>query len=424
MKLLKISLISFLAIFSLVLSPAVFAEEQKVDESVKISNIFINKLSISSQKDNLFDISFVLKNGDGAHANSKTSIELVDSNQKIVDRYVSPKIFTIEPNSEATNNFSYSAPFGLSGDYSLRLLVVNDSGIPLAANSLEVNFNRDSSFIELIPDTCFLVSSSNNENKVAIDKTLTLEKSENIILSCQIKNNLKENIELNPVYETHKDNLYGEAIDQKYQKEEIIILADEEKSISLTIPTVLSSGDYVTQVSLKQGNKIYNRMLVKYSIGERELVKIKNISLDKTSYKKGEEMNLSVLFNYLSNKDASLKMNVSVLNKKGDVCLPSFTEITPSSSTFLSFKKELKLDCNDPLVTIKITNESDELLAQKDMVFESVKKIDRTLIIDIVVLTLIVILVVAGIIIFFVKPKNKKEELKNNENINNETNNQ
>ena len=259
---------------------------------------------------------------------------------------------------------------------------------------------------------------------MAIDKTLTLEKSENIILSCQIKNNLKENIELNPVYETHKDNLYGEAIDQKYQKEEIIILADEEKSISLTIPTVSSSGDYVTQVSLKQGNKIYNRMLVKYSIGERELVKIKNISLDKTSYKKGEEMNLSVLFNYLSNKDTSLKMNVSVLDKKGDVCLPSFTEITPSSSTFLSFKKELELDCNDPLVTIKITNESDELLAQKDMVFESIKKIDKTLIIDIVVLALIVILVVAGIIIFFVKPKNKKEELKNNENINNETNNQ
>jgi len=424
MKLLKISLISFLAVFSLVLSPAVFAEEQKVDESVKVSNIFIDKLNISSQKDNLLDISFVLKNGDGAHAYSKISVELVDFNQKIVDRYVLPDTFTIEPNSEIPNNISYSAPLGLSGDYSLRLLVGNDSGIPLAANSLRVSFNRDSNFIELIPNTCFLASSSNNENKVAIDDTLVLEKAENIILSFQIKNNLKENFKLNPAYETHKDNLYGEIIDQKYQKEEIIISPGEEKSISLIMPTVSDSGNYVTQVSLKQGSKIYNRVLVKYSVGEEESVKIKNISLDKTSYKKGEKMTLAVLFNYLSSKDVSLKMNISVLDKKGNVCLPSFTEIFPSTSTFLSFEKELTSDCNDPHVIVKVTNENDELLTQKDMVFESVKKIDKTLIIDIVVLALIVILVVAGIIIFFVKPKNKKEELKNNENTNNEINNQ
>ncbi len=420
MKLLKISLLSLAMVFSLVGTVA-FGEEKVSNQSVTISTVFVDDLRVVSQKDNLLDLSFIVNNGAGAHANSRVNLELLNSTKKVVDSYVLSDFFTIEPNSEETKSVTYNAPVGLSGDYTLRLSIGNSSGIPLAANSVKVVFESNSSLVEIVSDSCFLSSSSNSENKVKIDSTLKLEKPEDIILSCQIKNGSSGEVKISPAYETHKNNLYGEILEQKYQKEELVILAGEEKSVSFNIPATLDSGDYVTQVSLDQGRKTHARVITQYSIGEKELVNIKNVSIDKTSYSKGEKMTLSVLWSYVDKEDVSLKMNVSVFDKKGKSCLPSFSEALVSKTTFLSLEKELTSDCNNPNVKVEISNESNEVLAQEDVVFESVKKIDKSLIIDIVILILIIILVVAGIVIFFVKPKNnKKDELKNNENTNNE----
>ncbi len=421
MKLLKISLLSLAMVFSLVMAPVVFGEEKASNQSVTISTVFIDDLKIASQKDNVLDLSFIVKNGTGVHANSRVSLELLDSNQKIVDNYIVSNPFTIESDSEEPQGVTYNAPIGLNGNYTIRLSIGNDKGIPLAANTVEAVFENSSSLIELVPDSCFLSPSSNSENKVKIDNILKLEKPENIILSCQVKNGSNGDVKISPVYETHKSNLYGEVLEQKYQKEEFVILTGEEKLVSFNLPATLNSGDYVTQVSLDQGRKTYARVIAKYSIGEKDLVQIKNVSIDKTSYNKGEKMTLSVLWSYVTKEDVSLKMNVSVFNKKGESCLPSFSEAIVPKTTFLSLEKELTLDCNNPNVKVEISNEKDEVLAQEDVVFESVKKIDKSLIVDVVILILIIILVVAGIIIFFVKPKNnKKDELKNNENTNNE----
>jgi uncharacterized alpha/beta hydrolase family protein len=106
------------------------------------------------------------------------------------------------------------------------------------------------------------------------------------------------------------------------------------------------------------------------------------------------------------------------MDKKGEVCLPEKIEF-PVSTGEISLNGEIIKNCSNPKVLAKIENEKGEVVAQSDLVFQTINK-PQLPVLDIVILVLIIILVVAGIVIFFVKPKNKKEELKNNENINNE----
>ena len=161
MKLLKISLISFLAIFSFVLSSAVFAEEQ-TEENRSIfsaSDIDFSDFEIVSQAGNNFELSFTINNGQRAQSgvryvvvlNSKGTSPIIEA----LDEYVYEELLTIESNYSLTKKINYKAPSGLSGDYEIRIFIKNKNGLMLSLSGYkEIALEKSGDSLELTRESC------------------------------------------------------------------------------------------------------------------------------------------------------------------------------------------------------------------------------------------------------------------------------
>jgi hypothetical protein len=250
---------------------------------------------------------------------------------------------------------------------------------------------------------------------------LTMVSEEPLSLFCLLKNDSQKELVVTPVYEIFKNSIYGEKIAEAQKLEDITLQAEEEKSVSWLMPTPTGANPEVVKIYLESEGVFSNSVFAKYaSVTNTQSTSIKNVFLDKTFYKKGDELSLSLLwFSTLKQEDIVLK--VSITDKKGEECLPEIVQTSPEKGNTIA-KGTMLSKCSNPNVLIKIEDTSGNILAEDSLTFESVRRLDQSSILDIAILALIVILVVAGIVIFFVKPKNKKEELKNNENINNEIN--
>jgi hypothetical protein len=240
-------------------------------------------------------------------------------------------------------------------------------------------------------------------------------------VSCSVKNNKEEDVNISPIYEIYKDSLYGDLASKGGEDKNEILKAGEEKEIEWILPKMSEAKNYSAKIYIKSGEIYSNSLVLAYSSSESK-GSISNISLDKTFYKKGELVNLSVVW-FSAEEGENFVLKTKILDEKGEECLPE-TSNSPVSKGKITVQEEILKRCKNPVVFAEILDSEGGLIAENSWIFESIRKLDKALIIDIVVLTLIVILVVAGIIIFFVKPKNKKEELKNNENTNHEIKNE
>lgn len=442
MKLLKISLISLFAIFSFISVPSVFAITQIETGEVKegqernpiaISNVSFGDVDAVVEEGNKLNISFTIKNKEGSHSGVKYGISLYrtedtkEGYRKIIyaDQHVFPEILTIEPNSETLKEVSYEAPLGLSGEYSLMLSLGNKEGFSLAVFDYyknKISFNNEIKTASIISNTCAF-SNSNNPDKVIKDfyQTLYIDKDGDSTISCLVKNDSSESLTVTPSMEIFSDSLYGESVGDVEKLTEVDFKAGEEKTISWILPKSSEDRIFVAKIYLEGNSGVFsNNVLAKYSnIGE-EGSSIKNISLDKTFYKKEDQLNLFVYW-LSEKKDEGLTLTAQILNNKGKECLAGLSQ-PGISGNYTELNGVASRDCKDPKVFVQIKDASGNILAENQSTFESADQA-KVPILDIVILVLIVILVVAGIIIFFVKPKNKKEELKNNENTNNEINN-
>jgi hypothetical protein len=426
MKLLKISLLSLATIFSLVFAPATFAEEENVPlktTSYKLSEVKIENLELISQKGNEINFSFVLKGGDRAESGIKYGVSLYPKEEYVkLDEIAYPETLTVEKNSEIKKEVTYQAPSSLEGSYDIRVTTYNNQNITLGiSDRLNITLSPVSKIAKIVPTSCYLYETADETKTKKQDLVLTMVSDKPLSLFCQLKNESQRELVVTPTYEIFKDSIYGEKIAEAQKFENITLQAEEEKSVSWPMPTPTVINPEVVKVYLESGGVFSNSVFAKYSLeGNAQSTSIKNIFLDKTFYNKGDELSLSLLwFSSLNQEDLILK--VSVTDKKGKECLPETIQTSPEKGN-TTVKENVLNKCANPNVLIKIEDTEGNILTEDSLAFESVRKIDGSLITDIIILALIIILVVAGIVIFFVKPKNKKEELKNNENINNEIN--
>jgi len=317
--------------------------------------------------------------------------------------------------------FVYKVPSSLEGDYILRISTSNNKALILGISErLEINIPASLKTAEIVTESCYLYETADKEKVKKSDLQQTMQSENQLSLFCNIKNLTKNELTVSPIYEIYQNSLYGEKTEDTQRFEDITLVPDEQKSVSWLMPTALTQIPQVVKVYLESNQTYSNSITARYALPANSRTTINNIFLDKTFYKKGEEMNLSILWtSSVNEKDINFK--ISILNKDGKECLPEIVKNAPQRGGE-KIKGAIVKKCSDPDVTIKIEDLEGNVLARDNLTFKSVRQLDKALMIDAIVLALIIILVVAGIIIFFVKPKNNKEELKNSENINYENN--
>ena len=428
MKLLKISLLSLAMVFSLVGTVAfgeVVAEKETGSNSFAfplsdVSDIEFSNFEIISQEGNSLNISFSLNNGERTQTGVKYAISLSPKDDYKIgatEEYVYPESLTLDSSSELTRKINYKAPSGvLAGDYFIRVCLKNKDGLFLGLSEYkEVSFNAEGGVVSILEKTCSI------SGKNLSEKNIIIPQGEDALISCSVKNNSEEEIKVDSNYEVYLNNLYGELLSKNPDVSETILPAGKETEVIWNIPAVAEA--QTVKIFLSNENISSNKVVVSYSYpaSEKKVSLLNNINLDKTYYRKGDQAVVSFSWINTDFEGQDFVLKASILNKDGEVCLPETTK-APVTIGKITLTGEIIKKCSDPRVLAKIENKNGEVVAENDLVFQTVNK-PQLPILDLVILILIIILVVAGIVIFFIKPKNKKDELKNIENNNHEINN-
>jgi len=131
MKLLKIFSIGLFVSFSLLVMTPVFAEKAPVQKSIIIAKINVYDIKVVSQKDNVFNLSAVISNGESLQKKNLTySLSLVGDDGITVDEFISPRKFNLSPNSRLIlDNIVYKAPSEIVGNYHIFLEIRNGDDI-------------------------------------------------------------------------------------------------------------------------------------------------------------------------------------------------------------------------------------------------------------------------------------------------------
>jgi|GEM_PF-5630991 len=448
MKLLKVFSISFFLLLSLFFVSPIFnasAVDTILDTNFyTVGTVGINNAKIISQNNNVFNISFDITNADGAQAGLKYSVSLVkDTKERVIlDEYVYPESLNLNTNSLTKKDIIYTSPSNIGGDFTLVVDIKKDNNIVLFSSILgKVKITASHNMVEILPETCSI--STSNKNKYTLDKRVTIGMDDNMNLSCTVFNPLKKDIIVNPEYQTYKDTIYGEVVTLDSKVEPILFKQGEKKILTLPLQRSSNPGDYLLKTSFVSDGVSSNSIIIKYFLFPDKSVvtgSIKDISLDKDYYKKGDIVDFFTLWelniispiliidektteelpteNKVDNTDSiysNLSLNINIVNDDNIDCIEPINTKTEYTYTTLKAKFPVINNCKDPQARVEIKDKNNSVLVGKTYSFKSndlnvsnEESINSKTFSMKNIIIVLVILVVAGISIYFIKLKNKK----------------
>jgi len=442
MKLLKVFSLSFFIFLSFLVAP-VFAvvtapatTKAPTQTAVLLATTSLTSTKIVSQNNNVFKISFTLKNGDGVQTGVKYGVRLENTDAfglSTIDEKIFPESLTLFENSEISRYFTYEAPSTLSGKYNLVLYIKNISDFPLGTAVLgNVELNSTTSGLIILNSSCFLqvVGEKGEPHYLINQQIIDITKNENLRLTCNALNSTNGNISVTPNFETFLGTSYGTVAQQTGgDTNPIAFNAKETKSFSVVLPSVSIPQFYEANIKLFNNNISSNVIKVQYFL-QGTLATILNLSLDKDSYKKGDTAILSFFYNLTQNNAKSNRiknadnnllssiLKASVVDEKGQECIsPISKKVTQDSSkSITNISVPIEIDCINPKISATLSDDKGNILDQKNfLVTPNQIQLPETSSINnnlLLIILIIGILVVVGIAFYLIKlNKNKNEKI-------------
>jgi hypothetical protein len=436
MNLFKFSYISFLFLFSFVLVTPAFAVETPpvvktttattavngASTVVVLATVNIQKANIVSQNGNDFNISFVLTNETGVQSGVNYGVSLVGigpKNQFVFDEKIYGESLTLGEKSNITKEIIYEAPKILSGTYNLYLTVKNASGFTFGRVPIKgIILKSSESGLLISPQSCSTqIVNGKNGTRYDLLQRVDITKDETLRLTCDAVNGTDKDLSVTPSFETFIGSTYGKVATQiGGSTEAITFKSKEQKTFSVNLPTVSFPQNYTVKVKLVGSDIVSNTVSPSYFLSGPNAT-IRNLSLDKDYYKKGDNATLSLLYNSIENNSQSkLFVKATILNSKGKECISPINQplIQNTQSPVVEIPALIENDCLNPNVSVTILDDKGTVLDQKDFNVTSIslstsaKKANT-----IALIFLIIILVVAGIILYFRNLKKKQNEIIN-----------
>lgn len=435
MKLLKVLSLSFFIFLTFLVAP-VFAVTTapsttvaKAPVAVALATTNLTDVKIVSQNNNVFKLSFTLKNGDGVQTGVKYGVRLDDSfGLSTIDEKIYPESLTLFENSDISRDITYEAPASLSGTYNL-MLNINTSGLSLGEAVLgEVELKSSASGLSILNSSCFfqVVGEKDEPHYDIYQQIVDITKDENLRLTCEATNSTNRNISVTPTFETFLGTSYGTPAEQiGGDTNPITFNAKETKAFSVILPTVSLSQFYEANIKLSNTDISSNIIKVRFFLQGTQATII-NLSLDKDSYKKGDTAVLSFFYNLnqnnapsnriknTNNKIASSIIKVSIVDEKGQECIsPINKKVSQDLNNFITnISVPIEIDCINSKVSATLSDDKDSVLDQKNFLVtpNQIQLPATNSNILLIIISIIGILVVAGLAVYFKKLKKNKNE--------------
>jgi hypothetical protein len=355
------------------------AEEQTSDvsEPTILATVDIGRTSIISQDGNKLKISIDFFNGERIQSGIKYAVELMQNdgqNVTLVDEKIYDEVLTMGPRQIIHREIDYTAPSYLKGEYQVWVGSQNDKGMPFAgAISGTVTLNGDFQYIGIDSKKCYLKVDGQPDTQYTLTQGVDVSSSENLTLTCTLKNNFSSSETVTPRFDTYYRTIYGDLVSSE-KSANITLSGGEEKVIDFSIPKAQKPQAYDTVMTLLNsgGKEVSDKVTAHYVIQGRSAT-IQNVRFDKDAYFSGETANL--IFNWSGNADdfSSARsgsvdssddiLKITIMNNGASYCSnPYEKSITAGKMDNVEISVPITADCPYPTASLAIKDEKGNIL--------------------------------------------------------------
>ncbi len=359
--------------------------DEDMNGGVLVASVEIYDAQITQQDGNVFHIAFDLANGEGAQSDIRYAVRLIqvqEENEFIVDELVYSERVDLASNTTVKKEIVYTAPEYLKGSYELHIESQNGSGLPLAFGFLEeVVLEGDGQYLEILETSCFLqVEGEEGQPKYSLLQGTDIFPEETLDLTCTIKNHTESDLSVQPFFSTfYRSSLGDEVEDVDSVEQTVLINALEEKVVTISLPKADVPQSYNVKIVFKDDVEVLSNTLDVHYVLRGQSATIQNVTLDKTSYEKGETAQVSLtwsgsadgFFGAREEEESSIEGlagSIHIVDGDGSVCgedvKVTLQDIIKQTVPFFMTKK-----CVSPKVTTMLFDVSGNILATSELEF-------------------------------------------------------
>ena len=418
----------------LILFPALTLAQTVPDPNAKpiiVANINLSGATILKETPQAITIGLDLENqGNTPQSDIRYGIEILKTTkegQTLVDTFISPEILTLTPKQLLHKEIQYQIPTYLNGEYDVWAISKTTNGLDLGlGNAGKVNLAQKQTSLTITPDSC-LLKINNEQPTYNLAQGVDLASNETLTLTCNAQNSSNAQLTIAPVINTFRRSQYGPLVNINYPTPENITFAPQEKkdfSIIITKPTEPQAYDAV--ISLNQNNLPLAEKIIAHYVLQGQSATIQNISLDKTTYAKGDTITANLFWtpsadsfpNSRIGKGTELPkvtVNLTITNSNDNSCIDAFSQEVTVDKAVSTLTTPAISSCNNPKASITLSSGSKQLDVRS---IESPKSpvqsqtVKTGLSAKRILFIFILVLFVVSLVIIFWKTKGKKFRVK------------
>ncbi len=381
-------------------------ENSPVDEDITVNNeniiilanVNIWDAKISNQDGNKLTIDFDINNGIGkSQPNIRYAIQLFDKgneSRKLVSEKVFSDVVNVPENTTIHKTVSYVAPEYLKGDFDVDIISESSGGLPLGGTTAgSITLDGSGEYIDIQNESCFLtIKNSSDKKKYTLQDSISIEKNQEAVISCDIKSNFKKNEKVIPYINIYQRDYFGKKIREEKgeaielapgkTKTAIFNLSGVDKPQSYDVVVMFKKDGDVVNTSDDTNNIISNKIFFRYIVAGMG-ASIQNIRLSKDYYQKGDSA--VVVLNWLKNvnklsgpeitttEEPSIIAEVNIKSSDGKKCAEAVREKMNETSQMKNVAVVIPIvnDCLNPSGTVKLVAEDGTIFDQQEFQIKS-----------------------------------------------------
>lgn len=366
------------------------AGDTSLDTGEVMMDTNISNASIIGQDEENLVIGFTLENNDSRpQFDVRYGIELVstvgapgEEMQVVVDTFVAREEVVISAGESVSKVIGYPFAGIPPGTYELWVIAQTSGGATVGIAKAADYTVTEADVVEIMAETCALTVAGEAGTSYDLYQGVDVSASEDIILTCTLKNHGAAAATVLPNYMTFERNVYGDQVSVAVPAQTAVTLAaGAEQEVSFTIPKATAPQAYDVVLSLADEATraiVSNNLIVHYVI-QGASATIQNVGFDKNAYRAGEAISLNL--NWTPAADTfeesrsgsgtnvgTVSAVTRVVDGNGMVCSEEVT--TPLGSATEVLMSTSMIDCVRPMASVQLVSANGTVLDSEEIAVE------------------------------------------------------
>lgn len=364
--------------------------DTSLDNGETMMETNISNASLIGQDEDNVVIGFTLENnGTQPQFDIRYGIELVstvgnpgEEMQVIVDTFVAREEVVLSAGERVSKVVGYPFAGIPPGTYELWVIAQTSGGATVGiAKAADYTVN-DADVVEIMAETCSLTVAGEDGASYDLYQGVDVSASEDLILTCTLKNHGATAATVLPNYMTFERNVYGDQVSVAVPTQTVVTLAaGAEQEVSYTLPkaTAPQAYDVVLTLTDEATRAVVSNNLTVHYVIQGASATIQNVGFSKNAYRAGEEITLNLnwtpaadTFEESRSGNGTNVGGVSavtrVVDGNGAVCSEESTTQLASPATSLTSTS--MIDCVRPTASVQLVSANGTVLDSKEIAVE------------------------------------------------------